>query len=334
MNRLIQILIICSATAAGASDARPLAEELRGKGWIGYSAASDAGEWDLYIMRPDGSDRRKVTETREFNETGIRFSPDGKRLLYYRQPVSEPVDNNNYGTFELVIADTNGENAVSFGSDFPWATWGPDGKTFAALTPGGIRIVDVATRKILRTVPRKGLVQQLAWSPDGRNFAGTANGLGEFWNIGCLDASGGRFGAASETDRYNCTPDWTPDSRHVVYARGIKSDGHGRAELWMAAPDGRDRRMLYAEGGRHIYGAATSPDGHFLLFTRSEEDLGKVDHRKTTMAVIRMADTPMLGDDDAELRKRFPEAKQALRLELGPGWEPHWTNADLQFTAK
>jgi hypothetical protein len=102
------------------------------------------------------------------------------------------VDNNNYGTFELIIADANGENAVGFGSDFQWATWGSDGKTFAALTPGGIRIVEVATRKVLRTVARKGLVQQLAWSPDGRRFAGTANGLGEFWNIGCLDASGGR----------------------------------------------------------------------------------------------------------------------------------------------
>ena len=37
-------------------------------------------------MRPDGTDRRKLTDTREYNETGVRFSPDGKRLLYYRQP--------------------------------------------------------------------------------------------------------------------------------------------------------------------------------------------------------------------------------------------------------
>ncbi len=334
MKRLIQLLFIGSTAITGAADTTPLSNELHGQGWIGYSAASDAGEWDLYIMRPDGSDRRRLTDTREFNETGLRFSPDGKRLLYYRQPVLEPVDNNNYGTFELVMADAKGENAVSFGSDFPWATWGPDGKSFAALTPGGIRIVDVTTRKVLRTVPRKGLVQQLAWSPDGRSFAGTANGLGEFWNIGCLEASGGRFGAASETDRYNCTPDWTPDSRHVVYARGIKSDGDGRAELWIAAPGGRDRQMLYAEAGRHIYGAATSPDGRYLLFTRSEEDLGKVDHRKTTMAIIRMSDTPMLGDEDAALRRRFPDGKPAMRLDLGPGWEPHWKSAEIKPAAQ
>ena len=27
--------------------------------------------------------------------------------------------------------------------------------------------------------------------------------------------------------------------------------------------------MLYAEGGRHVYGGAASPDGRYLLFTRS-----------------------------------------------------------------
>ena len=61
--------------------------------------------------------------------------------------------------------------------------------------------------------------------------------------------------------------------------------------------------MLYAEAGRHIYGGAASPDGRYLLFTRSVEDLGKVDHAKTTMAIIRYADTPMLGDDDAAFRE-------------------------------
>ena len=83
--------------------------------------------------------------------------------------------------------------------------------------------------------------------------------------------------------------------------------------------------MLYAESGRHIYGGASSPDGRYLLFSRSVEDLGKVDHAKTTIALIRFADTPMLGDDDSALRKRFPDARPAARLDLGPGWEPHWT---------
>jgi Tol biopolymer transport system component len=310
-------------------DTAGLAREIHKLGWIAFSAVGDAGDWDLYVMRPDGADRRKLTDTREFNETGGRFSPDGKRLLYYRQPAKEPVDNNTYGTFELMIADANGTNAISLGRDFPWASWGPDSKSIATLTQRSIRIVDVATRKIVRTLPRNGFCEQLVWSPDGHAFVGTANGLGQFWNIGVADADRGKISTVSETERYNCTPDWMPDSRHVVYARGTVPDKNERAQLWMAAPDGRDRHMLYAEAGRHVYGGASSPDGRYFLFTRSVEDLGKVDHAKTTMAIIRAADTPMLGDEDRELRKRFPNAKPAIRFDLGPGWEPHWTQADV-----
>jgi Tol biopolymer transport system component len=318
-----------AAASPDKKDNTDLAREVHGLGWIAFSAVGDAGDSDLFVMRPDGSDRHQITDTREFSETGVRFSPDGKRLLYYRQPATEPVDNNTYGKYELMIADANGANAISFGRDYPWASWGPDSKSISSLTPRGIQIVDIDTRKIRQTVPRKGLFEQVIWSPDGRAFVGTANGLGEFWNIGVVDAKSGKISTVSETERYNCTPDWMPDSRHVLYARGTIPKLDERAQLWIAAPDGSDRRMLYAEAGRHIYGGASSPNGRYLLFCRCIENLGKVNHGKTSMAIIRAADTPMLGDE--ALRKRFPDAKPAHRLDLGQGWEPHWTGADFSF---
>jgi Tol biopolymer transport system component len=331
------LIIAIAATSLGVSclhaddstEVTKLADEVHGHGWIAFSAVGDDSDWNLYVMRPDGTGRRKLTNTREFNETGARFSPDGKRLLYYRQPASEPVDNNAYGTHELLIADTTGANAVNFGRGLPWASWGPDSKTISTLTARGIQFVDVATRKVVRTLPRKGVVEQLIWSPDGHALVGTANGLGQYWNIGVLDATSGTIAAASETERYNCTPDWMPDSRHVIYSRGTIPEKNERAQLWIAAPLGDDRHMLYAEGGRHIYGGAPSPDGRFLLFSRTVEDLGKVDHAKTTLAIIRFADTPMLGDDNRELREQFPSAKGTLRLDVGPGWEPHWTGVEI-----
>lgn len=59
------------------------------------------------------------------------------------------------------------------------------------------------------------------------------------------------------------------------------------------------------------------PDGRHLLFTRSGEDLGRVDQRKTTMSIIRLADEPLTGF-----------ATMTNRLDLGPGWEPHWTRSE------
>ncbi|HTL55541.1 MAG TPA: hypothetical protein VL361_07665 [Candidatus Limnocylindrales bacterium] len=307
-----------------------LTNELQDKGWLVFSAATESGDWDLFLMRPDGSERRKVTDTREYNEAGARFSPDGKRLLYYRLPRSEAVDNNTYGTFDLVLADADGANPTVYGNGFHWVSWGPDGKELACLSSKGTQIIDVTTRKVLRQIARHGIVQQLIWSPDGKRFVGTANGLGPFWNIGCLEVETGALTAVSETDRYNCTPDWCSDSQHVVYARGIIPNMPGRAELWVANTDGSERHALYVEERRHIYGACASPDSKYLLFTRSVEDLGKVDHTGTTMAIIRWADTPMIGDQSEVLQKRFPKARQGPRLDLGPGWEPHWTYADVR----
>jgi Tol biopolymer transport system component len=298
----------------GGGGSRPasLAAELRSKGWLVFSARSDAGDWDLFVMRPDGTGRRAITRTTEYNEAGARFSPDGGRLLYYRLPKSEVIDNNSYGTFDLVVTRADGSAPVVYGNAYPWASWGPDGARIACLGAKGIQVIDLTTRQVARQLPRKGIVGQLYWSPDGKRFVGTANGLGPFWNIGVLDPEPQAIHAVSETERYNCTPDWCPDSRRVVYARGIIPERAGRAELWVADAAGGGRERIYAEADRHIYGACASPDGRYALFTRSSEDLGKVP--EIEMAIIRW---PGPGDPR--------EAGKVERLDLGPGWEPHWT---------
>jgi len=309
-----------------------LAREIADKGWIVYSAKTEAGDWDLYLMRPDGSERRDITNTPAFNEAGAKFSPDGRKLLYYRMPKGTPVDNNKYGLYELVLADADGANADVWGNGFQWASWGPEGKSLACLSIKGIDIIDVASRKVTRSLARKGIVQQLVWSPDGKWFVGTANGLGVAWAIGRLNAESEQINAVSETDRYNCTPDWFPRGQHVIYSRGIVPGKMDWAQLWMAGGDGGERRMLYAEEGWHIYGGCASPDGKYVLFTTSAQDLGEVDNSQTTMAVIRYEDTPMARGHDGTRRtqhKEYPNANVGPLWYLGRGWEPHWTYAEI-----
>jgi Tol biopolymer transport system component len=317
-----------SPAAAAPDDVTELAAEVRQRGWIVFSAATAEGDWDLFVMRPDGSDRRSISNTRAYNEAGARFSPDGKRLLYYRMPKTEALDNNTYGTYELVVAQADGSRPVVYGKGFPWASWGPDGRQVACLAKSGIQIVDLESRKVVRELPRKGIVQQLCWSADGKWFAGTANGLGPYWNIGRLSAETGQLNAVSQTERYNCTPDWLPDSQRIIYSRGIIPEAGGWAELWAASGDGKQQRLVYAEHERHLYGGCVSPDGKYVLFTRSELDLGKVDNSRTRMAIVRWADTPMVGRQSQALRQRYPEARHGPVLDLSWGWEPHWTFAD------
>ena len=307
-----------------------LVEEVRCKGWIIYSARTGKGDWDLFLMRPDGSDRRNITNTLRFNEAAARFSPDGQKILYYRMPKNVVVDNNKYGIYDLVIADSNGANPVVWGNDYNWASWGPDGKRLACLSIKGIQIIDLSTKKTIKELNRRGIVQQLIWSPDGKWFVGTANGLGQYWNIGRINSITSEINVVSETDRYNCTPDWLADSQHIVYSRGIIPDVGGWAQLWMAEGEGKGKRVLYAEEGRHIYGGCVSPDGKYALFTRSQQDLGEVDNSLTTMAIIRLQDTPIIIGKNYALRKAYPDANNGPILQLSWGWEPHWTYAAIE----
>ena len=313
------------------NDARVIAlsNELHNKGWIIYSARIDKGNWDLFLMRPDGSDLRNITNTSEFNEAAARFSPDGQKILYYRMPNNVAVDNNKYGIYDLVIADADGTNPVVWGNDYHWASWGPEGKRLACLSIKGLRLIDLSTNKTVKELNRRGIVQQLVWSPDGKWFIGTANGLGQYWNIGRINESTGEINVVSETDRYNCTPDWLPDSWCVIYSRGIIPSVGGWAQLWVADGNGKERRVLYAEEGRHIYGGCVSPDGKYVLFTRSQQDLGEVDNSMTTIAIIRFQDAPVIIGKNEALRKAYPEANDGPVLNLSLGWEPHWTYAAI-----
>ena len=309
---------------------RKLATEVHAKGSIIYSGQSGQGDWDLFVMRPDGSARRNLTRTREFNEGGARFSPDGSRLLYYRMPKGEVLDNNKYGTYDLVVAKADGAAPMILGNGFSWASWNPEGSQIACLSKEGIRIVELATRSVVRKLDRKGIVEQLIWSPDGKWLVGTANGLGEHWAIGRMNALTGELNRVSDGDCFNCTPDWFPDTSRVIYSKGHPRT-EGWAQLWCADGEGKQKRMLYGEIERHIYGGALSPDGDYILFTKSREDLGKVDNSSTSMALMRLKDAPIIGGKSEVLRKQYPQAKSGPVLELSWGWEPHWTAANIDF---
>ena len=315
--------------AANHANISELAREVHNKGWIVYSAQTKSGDWDLFLMRPDGSSRQNITQTPSSSEVAARFSPDGRRLLYYRQPRAAEVDNNGYGTHELVIANSDGTNPVTYGNGYSWASWDPAGDKILCLGKTSIQIVDLSTRKVTRETDRKGIFEQLFWSPDGKWLCGTANGLGQYWSIARMNLATSELNLVSDPQCYNCTADWFPDSQRIIYSNGIPCT-HEWAQLWMASGDGKERRLIYGETGRHVYGGAVSPDGKYVLFTRSQKDLGKVDNSITTMALMRLQDAPVISGRSQVLRKANPSAHDGPVLDLSFGWEPHWTYARLE----
>ena len=145
-------------------------------------------------MRPDGSERRNITNTADYEEGGPRFSPDGKQLLYRRFAKGTVINHDLWGfQGNLMIAEPDGSNPVQIGGDreFPWASWSPDGKQIACLTRRGSRSLISRRRRSCGRCLDKGIYQQLFWSPDGQWFCGVANAR-IMWTVVRMNARDGR----------------------------------------------------------------------------------------------------------------------------------------------
>ena len=116
----------CSAQTSEAGTVQKLQDEIGGKGWIAYCSRGDNGTWDLFLCRPDGSEKRNFTNTPEYEEAAPRFSPDGKRILYRRLEKGATINHDQWGfQGQLIIAQSDGSKTKAFGGegDFPWSDW-------------------------------------------------------------------------------------------------------------------------------------------------------------------------------------------------------------------
>ncbi len=313
---------------------RALAAEVKPLGWIAYAARSEHKDWDIFVCRPDGSDVRNITRTRDHHETWPQFSRDGQHLLFRRLPADETVDGNRYGQQGqpiLALADGSQSRSLGAAGELPWACFSPDGKQVATLSLKGISIVDIASLKVVRTIPRKGFFQQLSWSPDGNQWGGVSNGLGTGWSVARMEVASGNVTAVSTVDC--CTPDWFPDNQQMIFSNRqpqVRGEhDYGWTQLWRCDIAGREPQLIYAEQGRHIYGGCVSPDGKYILFTGNDKEDGDPQNEGSVMQVIRLADTPMVGGGDAALLARHPGAKRGPMLDLPRGFEPCWTARDI-----
>lgn len=343
---LISSLIVPMEAPPGVKDTQ-LAAEVRNKGWIVFSARTEKGDWDLFLMRPDGSRLSNITNTPKLNEMGGRFSPNGEKILYRQMPMEKEFAHDQWGSQgQLVIARSNGATPMSMGApgEYPWASWGPDGKQIACLAKPEIQIYDLASKKLIRRMSRNGIYQQFFWSPDGKWFCGPANYSGEKWTVVRMDALTGEVNPVSSFQ--NCTADWFPDSNQLIFSYrpanqeivdggkmaasvGERPDA-GWTQLWRADGGGKKRTLVYGEDGRHIYCGAISPDGKYVLFTRSPKDAIGLKNNGAPIGLMRLTDAPVIRGASIALRRLVPHSNEGPVVDLPAGWEPHWTAAKVE----
>lgn len=215
-------------------------------------AAEVDGNWDLWLVRPDGSERRRLTQDPAM-ETNPLWSPDGSTLAYKVAPTGDyNLTIENFMTFERGLDDPTihvwkGPQAVQMNA------WSPDGTQVAYTaetisdTSGEDRVTYLNLVSDLRLAdgtalaePSTILSQGQTLGDRGAVFSPTVGERVAFWawdknyrtTLWLHDQ-------ATQTVRQLTTagsdlyPQWSPDGKRLVF----ESSRSGNSDLWLLSLD-------------------------------------------------------------------------------------------------
>jgi serine/threonine-protein kinase len=138
----------------------------------------------------------------------------------------------------------------------------PAGRTIAWMDPSG------ATEPLLETPGRYGY---LSASPDRTRLAVVSGTSDEHIWVHDLSRRRRPIRLTSGTAG-NAWPQWSPDSRHVVFS--AREDGSDRRSIWWARADGGAPPLRIHQSDRELHPSSVSPDGRQVaLHRRSPETL-------------------------------------------------------------
>ena len=306
MRRSLPLLLLAAGAAVPASPAaathpveapaetRVLYGCLSGPRTEDSRSGPNSGPVPLCSVRPDGTDRRVLTDRDTGYAADKAWSPDGRRFAY---PDTSWTDADG----GLVVADADGsDRRVVAPGEFSDVAWSPDGTMLAAAGAAadlgeGLLLVDLTdgTRRLLV----RGFVRRVSWAPDGSRLA--------FVQIDHTDPEVPRLPlAVVSTATGRVTPlgvesastltTWSPDGRWLL--EGLR----------LVSPDDGSVRMVRPVPPRTSYAGRWSPDGSQISLGVSR------DGGPPTVEVVRADGTDL----------RTLDTLERLQTLLPPAWSP------------
>ena len=176
--------------------------------WIAFASVRDSLYWELYRMRPDGSDVQRLTWWEDASDLSPTWSPDATRLAFASR---------RDGNWEIYTMDRDGGNLARL-------TDHPADDTNPAWSPDGSRIAFVSTRDgyaeiyLMPTIGGEAVNISNApfssehgptWSPDGGRIAFYSDRDGE-WDIYVMASDGSDVVKLTGDNSDDQVPAWRP----------------------------------------------------------------------------------------------------------------------------
>jgi len=230
--------------------------------------SNESGNFDIWIMNTDGSDKRQLTTTPD-DDRSPQLSPDGTKIAF---------STTRSGNEELWVMDVDSENLrqlthTGVGGWFKESDWSPDGSklVYGYVTTGsyvtyiGIVNADGTGERIIYSDPGRG--GGFSWAPKtdmivfNNETVPNSASSDEIWKIkldgtGCVRLTNN---AVADT-----RPSVSPDGSKILFCRATG----GGERLFVMNMDGSNvtQVVVAVSGNNNQYRNEWSPDGTRLCF--------------------------------------------------------------------
>jgi Tol biopolymer transport system component len=173
--------------------------------------------WDLYVLRADGTEARLTTQTGA--DALPVWSPDGTRLAFSSSPGID-----KEGNLDIWVMNADGSGPVQLTdhlADDRRAVWSPDGThlAFTSERDGNkeIYLMGADGAGLLNLTNHPGHDSQPAWSPDGTRIAFTSTRQGNGTDLWVMNADGSNPTILRHLRGNQRHATWSPSGNRIAF---------------------------------------------------------------------------------------------------------------------
>lgn len=229
-------------------------------------SSNRSGNWDIYVMDADGSDRVRLTQNRA-DDFSPAWSPTGKQILF----VSD-----RGGEMDLYVMNADGSRLRKIFRDSALRiepAWAPDGERIAFHAQGPQWSIQTATihgtgvNLVVAADPRGG---NPSWSPDGNEIA-FVNNINDTRRIFIVTLSSGEVRTFLPNESsWMYSPAWSPEGDRLAFSWYKWGIGNKQA-LFVANRNGTRLKQI-GKSALGTFSPAWSPEEDKLVYVEEAID--------------------------------------------------------------